>query len=634
MTAVARVLGALVLLCLCAACAYERNLTESDNPGDIDGEDSGPGVNPQSMSRFAYERIIISDLPFSVSSKVEITVGGLPCVNAVAEGDSSASCMVLPNCGSGPQEIVLHSGKNEITITDAFEFETAGEPLMGGLLAVGGGWMAGARNGALYPEAQLTSIAAYVARQSHSCMPLPLATAEGFPAIKNLDDLDRSLAYLTDGDISSAIEHFMEDESSIYARRQIADEAALIAVPYISAGDEIEGIGLGSRADVFQRFVRPSDKEESIMDEIRRRQPDFIIADFEYFVYSTHTGHFQGRQIEREDIEMRIERFFRAMSMLNPAPYFFVMNVPPLNIFPVSEYSEQTRYENIWINDAIHLNIIRINESLQKKGLGERFFEIDLYGFLYNIALATGRVSVSGQDLPTLTENNEEADLIITDSNGEHQQLGFDLLEGFFSLDGYHPTATGAAIIANLVLERINAELGSQSARQMLSKDLELVDIGATLADDPLSALNIQQSAVELEFFPPEVYQDAQGLPELHTAHYCAIQWGGNIPDYSRCPTKISVLLESNPLIIEPGENVNVRVFLKISDKNKANWPVMAYNSGDGSFFSDVAWTNASGFADFIYTGDSTGGIDSLDFYSGDAFSEHEITVTPAKEGM
>ena len=623
------------LTCTCAACAYERNLSESDMPADIDGEGSELIVSPDRMGRFAYERITVSGLPFEATEKTEITVGGLPCINVRVENKESLSCMVLPNCASGPQTIVLRSGDEEISAEDIFEFESAGEPIFDGFMAIGGGWMAGARNGALYQEAQLTSIASYVARRTHSCMPLPLATPEGFPALFELKDIDTATGHLRDEDISAALEPFMSGKEDISSRRIHPGETALPALPFISAGDEIDGVALGSRAAAFERFVRPYANEESIMDEILRRKPGFIIADFEFFAFSTHAGHFEGGPLRREEIEVRLGRFFNALNMLDSPPYLFVLNAPPLNILPARKYSELARYESIWINDAINRNVILANEALRKKGLGDRFFSVDLYGFIYGIAKATTRVDLSGLDLPTLIEDNEEADLIVTDSSGNRQQLGFDLFEGFFSLDGYHPTATGAAAVANLLIDRINAELGPQSARRLLSSEIEPVDIEAVLADDPLSPLHLEQSAAALGFPALDEYQDAAGLPQLHTAHYCAIQWGGNMPEYKRCPTKVSVLSDDDPLQAAPDDSVNVKVFLKVGDRNKKDWPIMAYSVGLGKFIGDAAITDFQGFADFVYDTAAFAGSDTLIFYSGDAFCEREILISNTiEEGL
>lgn len=507
------------------ACGQEPPVQqlEENHPGIFHLE-----VTPEEISQFGHVWIEVRHISFPLdeTSPLEVYVGYQPCLKPEITGERSLRCLAQGGPAPGAVWVTVRQTEQSDSRYGALNLEAASDFLFAGLYAIGGSVGAGLQSASLTESSQLTGMLAQIARQAGAYFPLPLIDEAGFPPAVGLHELD-PLTGLLDRQADDAFlnDLFMNQEQLGAFRLDPEGAPHNLSIPYSGAASAlVDGISGSDSLRLFEGIIRDPGHEGAfgpLIDDLIRLDPSFLLASYELidtpsqFSGSNHLDY-------QNDIIQELDRFFVYMHLFNNKPCLFMLNRPPAGIFPGTAYSEWARYESIWINNALHRAVLRANARFST---GPRIFVADLFSFLMEMTEAQAPFDLFTSLVEVEKGPNGENDFLFEDHTGRVSRTGLDFMEGFFSLDRSTFTATGNAILANLLIEKINEEIGPEGLAPKLVQDLALIDIIEILRSDPLSINALTAELADLPLIEPEQLADPEGLPGLHLAHLCAIEW-------------------------------------------------------------------------------------------------------------
>ncbi len=632
----------LPLLAVMYSCNDSGNVLVT-RPDDSTSEEQPEQLmlEPSSVLQSGYVRIRVSGFNFEASAdEIIIKVGSAKCIDLKDEDDGAISCIVRGSETPGKVDVLVGQDGSMQRLKDGLEYLPARDRMLTPLVVLGGGFAAGMQGAALSAHTQTHSFASLLASSMGSYFPLALVDSRGFPGTSGYDDVDTDNGILDEDWFGEYIKHFLDDLSALDAfKLDPQDHSYNLAVPFAGRSDYyINGLNPSMTALRLAHLLNLDDllvDGKTLFAEIAEIQPELVVAGPEFFSYSSMIKVDGSSAPGLEDWEMgvAIDRFIEDFLKLDPLPYFFVVNSPPPNVFPQREYSEFLRYETIWINNAIHARLMNANARLVERGIGKRFFVVDFYDLLYRWSQSADSLDIAGQEYRVALGNNGEADLIVKDASEKWQLIGLDALEGFFSIDGYHLTDTGSAMLANLVIESINEAIGPDGSQSILAIPVPPVDLASVLKDDPFSPQSRDEYNMAkndgIIFFPN--YEDQLRMPPLKSAHQCAMDWMGERPSSELCPKEVRILTD-NPYNAELAQYFEIEVFVSFPEEVQAGYPVVAKAINGGILLNDSAETDEEGYATFAYVAPQRGESARVIFYCGNEKKIFNVQLTEPGE--
>lgn len=587
-------------------------------------------VSPKEISQFGHVWIDVKQISFPLdeTSPLEVTIGYRPCLKPEITGERSLRCLAQGGPAPGAAWLTVRQAEQSDSRYAALTLKAAADYLFAELYAIGGSVGAGLQNASLTESSQQTGMLAQIARQAGAYFPLPLIDEAGFPPTVSLQELD-SLTGLLDQRAGDAFlsDLFMQQEQLGAFRLDPEGLPHNLAIPYSGAASAlVDGISGSDPLRLFEGIIRDPGHDgafDPLIDELIRLDPSFLLASYELIdIPPQFSG--SNHQDYQNDIIQELDRFFVYMHLFNHKPYLFMPNHPPAGIFPGKEYSEWARYESIWINNALHSAVVRANARFSA---GPRIFVADLFSFLMEMTEAQAPFDLFTRQVEVEKGPNGENDFLLEDDKGRVSRIGLDFMEGLFSLDRSTFTATGNAILANLLIEKINEEIGPEGLAPTLVQDLALIDIIEVLSSDPLSISALAAELEDLPLIEAEQLADPEGLPGLHLAHRCAIEWlDMDEAARERCPGNLPI--ENAPSMdLDPATPVEFRLRLfTAAGESLGNYPVAAH-ARNGRIEVDQRWTDAQGGVSFTYLPAEDSLTDSIWFVSGNAENKLQVTL-------
>lgn len=623
------VAGWLLLVLWLSACGDPRPLIDEGSPPP-EGEEL-VRVEPGELSAFGNSPIRITQFQFAFDENepVQVVLDARRCLDIQVLDGESLRCTPQGGPSRGGVWLSISQGRESLRAFGALRFLPPHDPLFARMVALGGSLTAGVSGAALSPDTQRTSIPALLARRTQGYFPMPLLARPGLPPEPPLTRLDPLTGFFP-ADWEREFFGALGDGISADAGRVDPDlTVQQLALPQgPDAFALAQDLPYGDLGAIYARTLLPglAGNPGGIFTHLERISPSLVFAGFDLFdtlgVYTEETDE----PMNREQIQAHLEELLDRLVRHAPGALLVVMNLPPGNWWPGRDYDEWRRYMGIWTNRALHDAALLV----RARRPGTQIVLVDTFSFIFQVLEFRGEVERFGQRAFLESGANGETDLVVRDAGGREQVLGFDPMQGIFSLDGRTLTATGNGLLANLVIETLNREIGPASPRPLLGAEIPYLDIGALLADDPQSPAALAQRLEGLAIVSPERLADPEALPALHTAHLCAM---GEIPGLSpppeRCPVSLSISdTQGNAPQARAGATAQFVVTLRGPGGRALEGYPLAFHARNGRLSRGAVRSDERGYATLHYNAPAVTGHDILTLACGNVTLRAQIPIT------
>jgi lysophospholipase L1-like esterase len=455
-----------------------------------------PGEGPLS----GYYPIRIDDPAVVASEVTEVRLGEVRTFGLRELGPNAFEVVVQGAPSSGATSAAISMGPRTKFLPSAFEYLPVPNAHFERMVAVGASLSQGVQNGVPTLHSGLMSPPAQLARQLGGYFPVPLLL-EGF------------LPQITPADIGAPPECQPPDivahvtESALEALTILAqgyDAARVdpdIAVHNLAVGGakiktvlnaplEEDFAGSFMARLVLEPYTIGA-VERSQLEHAEDRTPSLVVS-MDLFGNDAAASLLQGTTIDptlitpfddfAADLQEIIDR------LANTGAEVFLANIPRVSLLPLTKTKRARMVqaaadaataagEDPEVAAAIAAN--QADAAIQTTDdRGE-----EMNGLLAELADENPRIHVV--DVAARVEEIAADGLIVGDQMLTTQKFG-----GLLSLDGVHFTDTGYAMLANLFIEAINAELGT---------NVSSIDLASVMANDPTSPAALAQAGLEVD---------------------------------------------------------------------------------------------------------------------------------------
>ena len=408
-------------------------------------------------------------------------------------GDNAMTVVVQGHPQAGLVDVVLESAGDETTFAEVFEYEPPLDPAFDSVVAIGASFTQGVQSAVPSDHGTLHSPGRRLSDQLGAWMPLPQLVPDLFPAM-SVDNVGPPPECETPSVVSylgwSAVEALgqMTDPETgefgfQWARVDPEQEVRNLAV----GGFRIhEVLGAPADDDFYRQFLAHivydpygdlyDPVPESPLEIVEEIAPSLIVS-ADLYGNDLVTAIVEGNDIDPdevtslEDFTVTLDEILERMAATGAQ--VFLTNVPQPSLVPAA--AERRRYlvGQGWAT-----------EEEVDAALAEIDARADAFNQLMDETCALYD-NVHVVDLTELVEDLKENGMQIGDEAVYIRRFG-----GLVSLDGLHFSDTGYAVLANQILEAINAELGT---------DVPLVDLEAVLATDPYAPANLEAAGLDID---------------------------------------------------------------------------------------------------------------------------------------
>lgn len=415
-----------------------------------------PAVGPQT----GYARVVVDvdALGLDAADVVEVRVGGQLALEPQVLADGRLSVLQQGSPEPGLAELQVATADSVERIADAFEFLPPADPAFARVASLGASLTQGVTDATPTFESVLAGPSLGVARGLGAWISQPLLKPGLFPQV----DLSmvgpapecRSPAvveFITDSITDVLVELSVPGEPEILYSRGRADpdmEVRNVASGNFKLGNLLEAPRTSDFVETFLGHL--SYEPDAEFGEALKRTQIEVVDELEpTLLFTTDAygndalgGFARGGAPDLEDLTQDLQRFVELLAATGAE--CFIADLPDPGVLPSSRHRDPAYVAQV--SEGVHfLNAVLATEA-------------DRYDNVYVVPFAaeTARIQAEG--------------LVIGDGVAT-----VDMLGGLLSFDGLHFSATGYALLANVILQTIDEALGTSTGR---------VDIEAVFATD------------------------------------------------------------------------------------------------------------------------------------------------------
>ena len=422
----------------------------------------------------------------------EVRFGGISAYDLEIDGDRSLYAVVQGHPVAGHVDVELMVDGDAMTYADAFEYEPPLDPAFDSVVAIGASFTQGIQSAVPSDHGVLASPGARLSTQLGAWMPLPQLVPDLFPAMSVVDvgpppacETPSVVSYLGWSAVE-ALEQMTDPDTGEFgfqwARIDPEQDVRNLAV----GGFRIhEVLGAPHDDDFYRQFLAHivydpfgglyDPVPDSPLDLAEQLDPTLIVS-ADLYGNDLVTAIVEGNDIDPDEVT-DIDDFTETLRvtlerLAATGAQSFLTNVPQPSLVPAA--AERRRFlvdQEYSTEEEVDLALAEIDAK------ADAFNQVmDTEAALYD--------NVHVVDLTALVEDLKEDGLQIGDETVFIRRFG-----GLVSLDGLHFSDTGYAVLANQILESINAELGT---------DVPLVDLDSVLAGDPYAPANLEAAGLDI----------------------------------------------------------------------------------------------------------------------------------------
>jgi|GEM_PF-6824537 len=571
-------------------------------------------VNPDKISQYGHQWIVIENLmlDLSDSSAIEVFVSNQNCLFTEALSSNSLKCFVQGSALPGKAVISVKTNDQEQHEYGALEYLPAVDLAFKNFWAIGGGFFAGEQNRSLIWNAQLDSPASLVAKKLGAYFPQPLVKSDGVTKYLGIDDLNPQDGSYDEENEAAEILKYATDFDLLRSMR-LDDKIEVQNVSIPSGGDAqqlLAADNISEREKVYRNLIRDRNQLETEVApafDLLNATPSFLLVSHQ-LLESAFNFKYDSPEEFVGQVKFSMNSFLSYLYRQPVFPYVVILNYPPPSMYPGEKYDSQKRYQTIWINNALSELAKEINYNFKDH---PRVFVVDQYSFFNDILSARFSVNLFGKNILLEEGANGEINLFFSGADDEQYLLGFDFMEGLFSLDKKTFSKTGNTLIANLILQRID--------QQITAQPLQLYDLAEIIKGDPLSSLSMDQELKNLLFAPKDRLADETGYTVLSQSESCAINFRADISAKDEdCPASIVSLSGDS---IEMNGSDSVAIAVKLANFKGEILPdaIIVARTSSGELLENEIKTDSGGRAVFVYSPKEDVNFDYLYLVSGEA---------------
>ncbi len=480
------VVPALLVACGSAEPAFDR--------------DRGP------LTGYAQVRLDLAGTRIDPAEVTALSVGGVPAYDLRADGDALVA-WIQGAPEPGPADAVLVAAGERVVIEGAYRFDPPVDPLFDRMYALGASLTQGVQGGVPTRHAQLAGPAFGVARQAGAYFALPLLREDLFPTIEAGDigpppdcAVPNVVTFVAGAavDVLAKINDPEEDRIDFALARATPDlEPRNLAVGGSNVATLVDGPGDDFATGFLAKLVY--DVHSDFADPVPASQLDLVEAADPTLIVITDTygndlitAIVEGTGIDPD--KLTDEALFRDKlgELLDrtaaTGAEVFVANIPRVTLLPATEEKVQAAVRLAEIDAENRGEDPVAAAAAEEEAQRALVAEIEAAGERFNAILdelAANHPTVHVVDFAGRVAEIEETGLHI-----DGQTVTVDKLGGLLSTDGVHFSDTGYAMVANLFLDAIEAELGVAVPR---------IDLGPVLRADPYSPSNLRAAGLDPE---------------------------------------------------------------------------------------------------------------------------------------
>jgi len=423
----------------------------------------------------------------------EVLFGGISAYDVEVTGDRSLTTVVQGHPEAGWVDVELLADDAGTTYEQAFEYEPPLDPAFDSVVAIGASFTQGIQSAVPSAHGVLASPGARLSTQLGAWMPLPQLVPDLFPAM-SVDDVGPAPECETPSVVSylgwsavEALEQMTDPDTGEFgfhwARVDPDQDVRNLAV----GGFRIhEVLGAPHEDDFYRQFLAHivydpfgglyDPVPHSPLDLAEQLDPTLIVS-ADLYGNDLVTAIVEGNDIDPDEVtdlgEFTDTLRTTLQRLAATGAEVFLTNVPQPSLVPAA--AERRRFlvsQGYSTDEAVDAALAEIDAQ------ADAFNQVmDAEAGQYD--------NVHVVDLTALVEDLKEDGLQIGGETVYIRRFG-----GLVSLDGLHFSDTGYAVLANQILESINAALGT---------DVPLVDLEAVLAGDPYAPANLEAAGLDID---------------------------------------------------------------------------------------------------------------------------------------
>lgn len=463
------------------------------------GGDEIPSVTPSEGPGSGYFEVRIDSPATPVDRVTSVRVGQQLAIEPRPLGPNAFSVLVQGAPAAGPAAVAVETDAGPRVLDVAFSYRGPRSDHFAQVVAIGASLSQGVQNGVPTFHGGLMSPPAQLARQLGGYFPLPLLIP-GFLREITVDDIGPAPACLPPDIVAHVTESALEVLEVLSDGYDAARSDPAITVSNLAVGgskvktvlegpaeEDFAGNFLG-RLVLEPYTIGPIERAQ--IEHLEERQPTLVIST-DLYGNDAAASLLQGDVIDSSlitpqadldaDLTAVVERLAATGAQV------FLANMPRPSLLPLTSTKRQ-RMIDAAVADALSQGEDPIAAAAAAEAAAEAAIaETDARAQEMNARLAEladALVNVHVVDLASAVDEIAETGLA---AGG--QALSTKKFGGLLSLDGVHFTDTGYAMVANELIEAINAELGT---------DVPMIDLDRVVENDAGSPKAIARAGLDV----------------------------------------------------------------------------------------------------------------------------------------
>ena len=424
----------------------------------------------------------------------DVFVGGIRAYDVRHQGDA-VTVMVQGAPASGPADVEMDHADGTAMFEDAFTYNPPVDPVFDRVMAIGASLTQGTQGGVPTYHANLANPAFQFARQGGAYLPLPLLIPDLF-AVIGPEDIGPApncrppdvIDFIAEAsvDVINKLNDVEADRVGFYLGRIDPD---LVPQDVAVGGSNVANLVHGAGDDFGKQFVTKLvyAPHGDILEDVTVSQLDLVEAYGPTLVLSTDAF---GNDL----IGAIVESLYVDTTKLTPVPQLradltelvdrleatgaevFLANMPRATVLPATADKREAAIRRARLSAENAGTDVDLAVAEETAAVDARIAEVESVGAEYNAILAelaAARPTIHLVDFAGRVAEVERDELTV-----DGVQLSIRKFGGLLSTDGVHFSDTGYAMLANVFVETLNADLGM---------NLETIDLAPVLAADPYS---------------------------------------------------------------------------------------------------------------------------------------------------
>lgn len=433
-------------------------------------------VTPPTASMFGQVDVVLEADIAPLGADLSVTVGGVKALH-VRPGDGQRLTVMLQGAPSpGPAEIVIAGAGRSITEATAFSYEPPRGGVKPTFLAFGASVTSGAISFGLDQDSQRMGPVAQVARAAGVFLALPLLVDGLAPPLTPADFGDDCLQKPGTGvDVGELIKKISDPDTGKFDIRLGRLDPTLVSRDIAVPGAKVHEVLLGLKSGtaftlehlLYPQGLPPDGLFKPIplsqIERIEQLDPDVGIStdllgnDLDVAVVDPDDVRVD-KITPLEKVEPLLQQMAGRLGKLSG--HYFLCNMPSMTFAPGLARLRQRRLAE---------------GSDTEASFDAKVAKIEAMTDAYNVAFESAFAPYPNVHI---VDMHAEAEKLRAGKTVGAERLTLEHFGGLISLDDLHFTYTGNALVAEMLVNAINATLGTS---------IPAIDVQAVHRDDPLS---------------------------------------------------------------------------------------------------------------------------------------------------